>query len=279
VRARARERNERGRRDWRLDACLTIFELNVLLAKFVRFYNATRDATMYAPPEALEDGLTDLTPGNLYQWGLANQDGAPAALSRAELIPRFLEPMNATVARTGIYVGPARYGSETADQEHWTALARHFGSSELIVYNEPVFGQEIFWQNPKSHRWETFHRLGDMFRPQATLWDVADDTKYRQQLSRDHEGGRRDSEHTLREEAEGIVAPAKNAADEAKRGVSKKSRTAGVEAHRAAENESMHGKKGGGKKTPASLPDDFDTGDEDLLNTILSQQAPRRKAA
>ena len=270
-------RRERGTRDYRLDACLNIFQLHQLIAKFAIFYNTTRDASSYAPTAAYPD-LEHFTPQNLYEWGLVNMDGAPITLSRGELIPRFLEPIEAKVARDGIYVGAARYGGETPDREHWAALARTYGRDPITVYNEPAWGSEVYWLDPKANEFEAFQRLDADIPSLATLVEVADRGKYLELCSGDEAGTRRDKEQAFAEDVDAIVKPAAEAAKEARANMSNAEVVSDVAGKRAHENEKLFGTKTPDSPDVPSTPD-VDAQDDDLLNAILTSQLPKGKVA
>jgi putative transposase len=273
-----RERKrERGTRDYRLDACLNIFQLHKLIANFAIFYNTSRDASGYAPTAAYAD-LEYFTPQNLFAWGLANADGAPLTLSRGELIPRFLEPIEAKVARDGIYVGSARYGGETPDREHWAALARTYGRDSITVYNEPAWGSEVYWLNQKTNEFEAFQRLEANIPSLATLIEVADRDKYLELCSGDQAGSRQDKEQAFDETVNDIVRPAAEAAKEARANMSNADVVSDVAEKRAHENQKLFGTKTLDSPEVPSPPD-VDGQDDDLLNAVLKSQLPKGKVA
>ena len=108
TRGRARER---GNRDVRLDAVLTLEEFTRLILIGILMWNQCGKTTDHLLPEAL---LDDVTPGpaSYFDWGLDNLHGSPRFLPEDELVTRMLEPKAANLGGTGIDLDGNRWVGE-----------------------------------------------------------------------------------------------------------------------------------------------------------------------
>lgn len=110
---------ERGERDVRLDAVLTLDEFVKIILYGVLLWNKCGNTTAFVPPEALAD---DGTPGpaGYFDWGLQNLHGSPRYVPDDELIVRFLEPQTCRVMSSGIELDRNRWVAEWMKQPELT---------------------------------------------------------------------------------------------------------------------------------------------------------------
>jgi hypothetical protein len=100
VRQRARER---GERDVRLDAKLTMNSLYRLLWTLAAEWNLTKDMSKHASTTMLRKNVK-ATPLGFWQYGLEDLHGSPRFPSREDAIRWMLPPLKAKVNRSGIEV-------------------------------------------------------------------------------------------------------------------------------------------------------------------------------
>lgn len=92
---------ERGNKDVRLDAVLTMHEFIALLINSILIWNLRGQSSTMVRPEAIADGATPGPVGN-WSWGMKNLHGSPTFLSRDEAIVRLLEPQPCEIGDHGI---------------------------------------------------------------------------------------------------------------------------------------------------------------------------------
>lgn len=122
VRARAKER---GERDVRLDAVLTLHEFTKILALECALWNQYKNMSKHISASMLQAGA-EASPISFYQWGLENLHSTPYLFSQTEALEKFLPLLPASVSRRGIFVGGDRY-TESWMKEHPSIVGSSFG--------------------------------------------------------------------------------------------------------------------------------------------------------
>lgn len=123
---------ERGGRDYRLEAKLTIREFTSLIIECIRHYNKSIKNDYPLSKEMIVDNLVP-TPNNLWNWGYKNN---PSNLKHydTELVYYHLLPRStATVTQDGIKFKRALYTFSLAKDENWYSLARNNGSWKINI--------------------------------------------------------------------------------------------------------------------------------------------------
>jgi hypothetical protein len=101
---------ERGDRDSRLDAVLTLDSLMKILIRGAVFHNCYRPTSLPLP-EGYPTALPKPTPLELWNWGLLNRTGLPEKADPLELRLHLLPTVQATVRKDGVHVNGVRYTS------------------------------------------------------------------------------------------------------------------------------------------------------------------------
>lgn len=107
VRARVRER---GDRDVRLDAVLTVNELLRILLSLAAEWNLTHDMTRHVSGAMLRKGIW-ATPESFWDYGLKMLHGAPKFLERSDAIKQLLTPLAFSATRKGLELDKLRFTS------------------------------------------------------------------------------------------------------------------------------------------------------------------------
>ncbi|MFZ2798621.1 MAG: Mu transposase C-terminal domain-containing protein, partial [Syntrophorhabdus sp.] len=117
-------KKERGERDYRLDAALTIHEFTKDILEMVITYNRTHWMNWYPLDKDMIRERVDPIPIKLWEWGIANRSGhlreKDADLVRLNLMPQGV----AKVTDSGLYFKGIYYASERALREQWFIKAR-----------------------------------------------------------------------------------------------------------------------------------------------------------
>jgi putative transposase len=105
VRDRVRER---GTKDPRLDAVLTLKKFMRLMLRRIAILNFTRDMSRHLSAQFISKGVSASALG-FWDWGLQYCHGSAAFMSYEDGMRASLTPHVAKVYRTGVYVGGDRY--------------------------------------------------------------------------------------------------------------------------------------------------------------------------
>lgn len=99
VRARAKER---GDRDVRHDAKLTVNDMLRMLLSLAAEWNLTHDMTGHVSAAMMRSGV-DATPIGFWQYGLKHLHGSPQFLAREDAIRTFLPLLTVRASRSGLH--------------------------------------------------------------------------------------------------------------------------------------------------------------------------------
>lgn len=235
-----RRLDEMKRRYCSLDAALTLPELSRILAYRFIEYNLSAYRANALPDEMLGENLMDATPLSVWNWGMEHLTGGAKVLEKQRVWTKLLPAATASVRRDGIYFQGRRYACERAVREEWFARTRTNGRVEPIEIRYLPYAPACIWiLNVTSREWEPCELLDNNEKYRlARLEEMLDRAKLL-----GLEADRKASElrqvcATLDTECEAITAAAKNAAAQAKRGLSKTEKKANVQANRAFEKTS-----------------------------------------
>lgn len=115
--------NQRGVRDYRLDAALTIHEFTEIVIWSVLQCNAAPISNFPTPPDAVADGYAP-TPLDLWTHGIATRSGMLRSFSIDEVRKNVLPRTTAAVTHQGISFHDGFYECPTAVRDDWFVKAR-----------------------------------------------------------------------------------------------------------------------------------------------------------
>lgn len=142
--------NERGARDYRLDAALDLREFTQLLILAVLEHNFTPIRDKIIPADMVTDGLS-ATPLDLWQWGIINRSGCLRALTIEEVALNVMPTDKARVTGKGIYFKGSYYSCDTALRNEWYSKARQSGWTVTVSY-DPRSMDIVYLRDSKLHR-------------------------------------------------------------------------------------------------------------------------------
>ncbi|MBO8156975.1 MAG: DDE-type integrase/transposase/recombinase [Bacillaceae bacterium] len=230
---------ERGARDYRLDAKLTIYQFTQLMIKQVISYNTKHYLNNYIrDEEMIQDDVTPI-PIELWNWGIENRSGKlryyPEELVKLHLLPTG----QATVTYKGIKFKNMYFSSERAIKESWFPLARQKGSWKLKVSYDPRNMNEIY-----VHLDQGEYETAQLLKHQERYLDhTLDEINYlheiEKQKKQESEYGQLQKDIDLMTEIEEIVKDAEKSSKQNKKTVSKsnKEKTDNIRQHRKREKE------------------------------------------
>jgi len=138
----AREK-ERGERDYRLDATLTLKEFTQIMIECILHYNRHHRQPDRLTQAMMNDGVQP-TPMEIWRWALENDliqaNKRPDELIYLNLLPRE----RATVQKGGVLFRGMHYSCEMAVQENWFAKARRNGVWSIDCWFDPNSAAHIW---------------------------------------------------------------------------------------------------------------------------------------
>lgn len=135
---------ERGVRDYRRDACLTVSEMRKVI---IRCICACNHRTMEAYPQDAADlqvsGVVPM-PVDIWQWGIGHRGGALRSCSQERLKYYLLTQGKARITAQGIRFRGLYYTCKSAVREGWFATARQKSTWEVQVSYDPNRLDQIY---------------------------------------------------------------------------------------------------------------------------------------
>lgn len=235
---------ERGDPDYRLEACLDLYQFRQLMILCVLQHNQ-HYLDWYKRDEFMIEDQVPLYPINLWNWGVQNRVGLlrewPVDIVRLNLLPHA----QASVTERGIVFNQLHYDCELARQEGWYVQARQRGRWKIEVAYDPRIVDTLYLVLENGKRLEVCSLLEtDRMFHGHNLYEIED------QLTLDHYAAEMAKTPALQSEAEyqarvaGIVTEARELTEAVQTGQSKRSRVAAIRANRQAERESERAREG-----------------------------------
>lgn len=182
VLSRARER---GQRDCRLDATLTLHRFTRILVHAILTFNKTADVSdrLVGPLSGLE---IKATPINLWNFGLDNLHGSPPQWDQDTLYTALLPSANVSVREDGVHFAGHAYRGHMVDKQQWQEFVRTFGNKKLKIKYHPNDPRRIFCLNDTTGNYETLTVTVPSKIPEhARLEEIFDCMVYRDLIRED----------------------------------------------------------------------------------------------
>jgi len=139
-----KDAKERGVRDNRITASLTLEEINKIIIKFILHYNNQHYLSDYVrTPHQIEENVKPI-PIELWKYGIKHKSGRLRQVSRDILRFNMLPSEKATVFANGIKWRGMLYSCETALKEKYFVRARAKGSFKCDVSFDPRNVSQIY---------------------------------------------------------------------------------------------------------------------------------------
>ncbi len=142
--------NERGSRDYRLDAALDLHEFTQLVIYAVLEHNFTPIRDVRLPADMVTDGLS-AAPIDLWEWGVVNRSGFLKTLTVEEVSLNVMPSDIARVTAKGIKFKNGYYSCPTALRDDWFARARR-DEWTVDVSFDPRNMENVYLRSPKLPR-------------------------------------------------------------------------------------------------------------------------------
>jgi len=127
---------QRGGKDYRLDAKLTLPEFTEIIIRCILYHNNIHWMKTFSRDEMMIDGDVDPIPHDLWNWGIKNRSGKLRTINEDIVKLNLMPTDNAKVTEAGIKFKNMRYNCDIAMKEHWFEKARNRGTwTEKISYD------------------------------------------------------------------------------------------------------------------------------------------------
>ena len=164
---------QRGARDYRLDATLTIDEFTAVIISCVLAHNLRHLRDYPRDMQMIADDVPS-TPIDLWEWGIARRSGQPRRYSEEKVRLSLLPEAEATVTETGIRFHGCFYSCAEAVAGHWFDRARQRGSWKVRISYD-TRSLDTIWLHGESPRPAftpcTLTQKSEMWRDR-TLWEI-----------------------------------------------------------------------------------------------------------
>lgn len=231
---------ERGERDYRLDAKLTLREFTQIIIKSVIYHNNHHYMSWYDRSEFMIAEDVSPIPRELWLWGIKNRTGRLRKMPEEIVKLNLLYQGEATVTGLGIQFKGMYYSCDHALKEQWFIRARTGRSWRVKVSYDPRTANHIYLWLDKGHSFEVCTLLEREERYRDKRFEEIDDllALERQQV-REQETIRLQPLSELEAYTQSIIQQAEIKTNEAlkKTDTSKRDRIKGIKQNRKLEKE------------------------------------------
>jgi hypothetical protein len=267
---------ERGEPDYRLEACLTLYEFRQLMIQCVLHHNNHYRMAWYRLEEFMVADHVAPYPIELWQWGIQNRSGHLRRMAQDVIRLNLLPTKEAAVSREGLRFQGLHYTNSLAVQEEWFVKARVTGIWKVPVAYDPRKTDVIYLRLDHGQRLEPCYLLDKDQTFRGRDWSESlDHFELQKQAAQLAKTRQQQTEAEFHAHIEQIIAPAREQAERARAGQSKRSRLLGIRENRQAERQRE--RQGGTPSSEASL---LPPGKEDLradhLDSDCEYVPPRR---
>lgn len=142
-------RNERGDRDYQLDARYDLDQFTAIIINQILYHNATLHLPHLATNDMVRDEI-ELYPIELWKWGMRNSLLKLKTRSDTEIKIALLPSALATIRRAGIYFKGVFYTCNLAEHEEWFAKSHNFGIQRVKVWYDPNSADNVWIRDASS---------------------------------------------------------------------------------------------------------------------------------
>ncbi len=130
-------KRERGDKDYRLEACLTLYEFRQMMIHCILKHNNHHRMGWYDMDEFMITDHVEPYSIDLWNWGITHRNGH--LRSKADEVIKFnlLPRDSGSVTEFGIYFNGVHYTCERAIKEQWFVKARNQGRMPVTVAYDP----------------------------------------------------------------------------------------------------------------------------------------------
>ncbi|BBH15059.1 Mu transposase C-terminal domain-containing protein [Chromobacterium haemolyticum] len=230
---------QRGGRDYRLDATLDIDQFTQVIIECVLYYNNSHLLERYDRTRQMIQDDVPAIPIDLWEWGIANCNGALRRWPEDRVRFCLLPVGTATVTTYGLKFLGSYYSCAKAIEAHWFDIARQRGRWSVEISYDPRFKDEIYLHDPDATAGYQVCYLTDRSRADKgmSVWECAQRQELEAQQANSGKQKQYQATADLASRIESIVADAE--AQKPGSSESNKQRTSKIRQNRAEEKQAM----------------------------------------
>lgn len=205
---------ERGERDYRLDANLTLKEFTQIIIRCILFHNNYHVLSDYVTSEMMFETNIEKVPIKIWEYGVQNKRGMLRELPEEIIKINLLPQGEASVTPRGVLFNKLLYASDYTLEEHWFQRARINGNWKINISYDPRDLTNIYFLDDDGKGFKKLTLLDYLSKykdiERAELDEIFKNEKELERKSKDKELQKKTM---LFNEIEEIVEEARNAAD------------------------------------------------------------------
>lgn len=230
--------------DYRLDACLDIFQFRQLLIRLFLYYNLAHELKYYNRSEFMIHDQLDLCPINLWEWGIHNRTGHLRTIDRDTVRMHLLPKDKVSVTQQGLFFDGRRYDCKLAHEDQWYVRAGLRGSFDKPIVYDPRKMDQIYILPERGHPLETCYLHETEAAYLGRDWhEYRDMNQIRLQQAPDKQADRDQAKAEFLAYVENVVEPAREEAQRLREGMSKSQQTRDIRANHALEKQALREKE------------------------------------
>ncbi len=229
---------QRGGKDYRLDAKLTLREFTKIIIGCVLHYNTRHCLTKYEKNEQMLKSGVEAIPVKLWEWGVRNSSGALRTFPKETIRLALMPKESGSVTEKGIYFKKLYYSCPEAREALWFENARKNGRYSVEVSYDPRDMSMIYvWGKDGSGPYECSLLDWEQRFGKKSLEEVEFEQQKQDIQIRRHEREEKESVINLNQMIDAIVEEAEKLTSAA--GKTKAERLADIRENRKAEKEAI----------------------------------------
>ncbi|MDF2606229.1 MAG: transposase [Bacillales bacterium] len=177
----AKDFQQRGSRDYRLDAVLTLDEFSKIIIKQIIYHNTSHYLKDYVRENDMVSDNVEPVPLEIWNWGIQNRTGKLKYHSEETVKAHLLPRESATVTEKGIKFKGMYYSCETAIRELWFETSRQKGSWKIYISYDPRNISNVYFLNTITRKFESCYLLPTSERYKDSSLD---EVKYLQEVEK-----------------------------------------------------------------------------------------------
>lgn len=241
-----RDFQERGAKDYRLNAKLDLHQFTKIILAIVVEHNNKKVLTRYVRDRQMIEDEVKPIPIELWNWGVKNRSGALRWVEETVVKLNLLPKDTALITARGILFQKMHYSCETALKERWFEKARQKGNWKIEVSYDPRLVNPIYIRNEDGRTYEVCRLVErDVRFDGMSLFEVDDLFRYEGEIARELKNEEVSSGVNVLALIEQVVKEATEETELAKKpaGTTKKERIKNIRSNRKEEREIIRQKE------------------------------------
>ncbi len=229
---------QRGGKDYRLDAKLTLQEFTKIIIGCVLHYNTTHRLTKYEKNEQMLKSGVEAIPVKLWEWGVRNSSGALRTFPKETIRMALMPKDSGSVTEKGIQFKKLYYSCPEAREGLWFENARKNGRYSVEISYDPRDMSTIYvWGKDRSGPYKCSLLNWEQRFSQKSLEEVEFEQQKQDQQLRKRERAEKESAINLQQMIDAIVDEAEKLTTAA--GKTKAERLSDIRENRNTEKEAI----------------------------------------